>query len=92
MTDRFRFGSWIVENWSRMALPFAVVALCSLPIFANSSNLPLILTYTLLPVYMIHHYEEHAHGRFVELNNSTIGRGLEVLTRTSTFWINILEV
>jgi hypothetical protein len=41
---------------------------------------------------MIHHYEEHAHGRFVELFNSTIGRGLEVLTRTSTFWINILEV
>lgn len=92
MNGRYWLGSWIVENWSRMALPFAVLALCSLPIFLNADNLPLILLYTLLPVYMIHQYEEHAHGRFVEFFNSTIGIGHEVLTKTSAFWINILEV
>ena len=92
MNDRFRLGSWIIDSWSRMALPFAVLALCSLPIFSSPDNLPLILLYTLLPIYMIHQYEEHAHGRFVEFFNSTIGKGHEVLTKTSAFWINILEV
>jgi len=75
-----------------MALPSAVLALCSLPIFASADNLSLILLYSLLPLYMIHQYEEHAHGKFVEFFNSTIGKGREVLTKTSAFWINVLEV
>ncbi|MDP8973206.1 MAG: HXXEE domain-containing protein, partial [Actinomycetota bacterium] len=75
-----------------MALPLAVLMLGSLPIFLTADNVPLILLYTLLPLYMIHQYEEHAHGRFVAFFNSTIGQGREVLTKTSAFWINILEV
>lgn len=92
MNGSYRLGSWIVENWSRMSLPFAVLTLCSLPIFLTASNVSLILLYTLLPVYIIHQYEEHAHGRFVEFFNSTMGRGYGVLTSMSAFWINILEV
>lgn len=92
MNGEYRLGPWIVENWSRMALPFAVLALCSLPLFSGAGSRPLILLYTLLPAYMIHQYEEHAHGRFVEFFNSTIGKGHEVLTKVSAFWINILEV
>jgi Protein of unknown function with HXXEE motif len=88
----YRLTAWVVENWSRMALPFAVLALVSLPIFSGGGNVPLILLYTLLPVYMIHQYEEHANGRFVEFFNETVGRGREVLTKVSAFWINILEV
>lgn len=92
MSGGYRLTAWVVENWSRMALPFAVLALVSLPIFSGGGNLPLILLYTLLPVYMIHQYEEHARGRFVEFFNETVGRGREVLTKVSAFWINILEV
>lgn len=92
MNGSYRLGSWIVENWSRMSLPFAVLTLCSLPIFLTASNVSLILLYTLLPVYIIHQYEEHAHGRFVEFFNSAMGRGYGVLTSVSAFWINILEV
>jgi hypothetical protein len=55
-----------------MALPFAVLILCSLPIFLTANNVSLILLYTLLPLNMIHQYEVHAHGRFVEFFNSTI--------------------
>jgi hypothetical protein len=88
----YRLTAWVVENWSRMALPFAVLALVSLPLFLGGGNVPLVLLYTLLPVYMIHQYEEHAHGRFVEFFNETVGRGREVLTKVSAFWINILEV
>ena len=35
---------------------------------------------------------EHAHGRFVELENPTIGKGHGVLMKTSAFWIKVLEV
>jgi Protein of unknown function with HXXEE motif len=92
MNDRYRLRSWIIDNWSRLALPLAILALCSLPIFLTADNLPLILLYTLLPVYMIHQYEEHAHGKFVEFFNATMGKGYSVLTKVSAFWINILEV
>jgi hypothetical protein len=94
MDDGYRFGSWFVDNygWARMSLPFAVLALCSLPTFLTANNLSLILLYTLLPVYMIHQYEEHAPGRFVDFFNPTIGKEYDVLTKASAFWINILEV
>jgi hypothetical protein len=71
----YRLAAWVIENWSRMALPFAVLALVSLPVFATGENAPPVLLYTLLPVYMIHQYEEHAYGRFVEFFNETVGRG-----------------
>jgi hypothetical protein len=92
VNGRYQLGAWIVENWSRMSLPFAVLMLCSLPVFLTAGNGSLILLYTWIPVYMIHQYEEHAHGRFAEFFNSTMGRGYGVLTRASAFWINILEV
>ena len=92
MSDGYRLGPWILENWSRMALPFAVLTLCSLPVFLTGATLPLVLLYTSLPVYMIHQYEEHAHGRFVGFFNSTIGGRRRVLTKVSAFWINILGV
>ena len=94
MDDGYRVRSWFIDNynWARMSLPFAVITLCSLPIFLTANNLSLILLYTLLPVYMIHQYEEHAHGRFVEFFNSTIGKGRDLLTKVSAFWINVLEV
>ena len=58
----------------------------------TANNLSLILLYTLLPVYMIHQHEEQAHGRFVDFFNPTTGKEYDVLTKASTFWINILEV
>jgi hypothetical protein len=41
---------------------------------------------------MIHQYEEHVQGRFVDFFNRTIGKEYDVLTKISAFWINILEV
>lgn len=94
MDDGYRFRYWFVDDygWARMSLPFAVLSLCSLPVFLTANNLSLVLLYTLLPVYMIHQYEEHAHGRFVDFFNSAVGKEYDVLTRVSAFWINILGV
>lgn len=57
MSKGYRLGPWILENWSRMALPFAVLMLCSLPVLLTSDNVALVLLYTLLPLYMFHQYE-----------------------------------
>lgn len=92
MRDGYRLGPWILDNWPRMALPFAVLMLCSLPVFLTGENTPLVLLYTLLPAYMIHQYEEHAHGRFVAFFNATMGADREVLTKVSVFWINVVGV
>lgn len=92
MDDQFRLTTWFVDNWSRVALPAAIVILLSLPILQVAENRDLVLLYALLPLYMIHQFEEHARGGFVAFFNATIGRGLPVLTTVSAFWINILLV
>ena len=92
MNGRLQFRSWMLDNWARMTLPLAVLLLCSLPIFLTADNMSLILLYTMLPVYMIHQYEEHAHGRFVAFVNSVVGKGYEILTKAFAFWINVLDV
>ena len=92
MSKGYRLGPWKLENWSRMALPFAVLLLCSLPALLDSDNAALVLLYTLLPLYMLHQYEEHAHGKFVDFFNSTVGEGCPVLTKSSDFLINVLGV
>ena len=73
-------------------MPAAVLALGSLPLFLADADTSLILMYTLLPVYMIHQYEEHARGVFAAFVNSKVGQGREVLTRAGAFWINVLGV
>ena len=90
----YQLRSWLVDdyNWARLALPCALILLTSLPVVLTAENRPLILLVTLLPAYMIHQYEEHAHGRFVAFFNATICRGRDVLTPVSAFWINILDV
>ena len=92
MDDGYRWWPWLLANWSRLALFAAIVALASLPLFLDDDNRPLLLASALLPLYMIHQYEEHAHGRFVAFFNATVGQGLPVLTVVSVFWINILLV
>jgi hypothetical protein len=92
MDDGFDLPTWFVDNWSRVALPAAILILLSLPILRVEGNHALVLLYALLPLYMIHQFEEHARGRFVTDFNATIGRGYAVLTRVSAFWMNILLV
>ena len=92
MDSGYRFQSWFVDQWSRVALPCAIVILALVPVLANEENIDIVLVVTLLPVYMIHQYEEHARGRFIAFFNATAGKGHEVLTPWSIFWINIVGV
>jgi hypothetical protein len=87
----YRFQSWFFDNWSRAGLACAVVLLALLPVVMNEGNRALILLATLLPVYMLHEYEEHGQtpDRFLAFVNATVGDGYEVLTKRAAFWINI---
>lgn len=89
MDAGYSFSTWFLTQWPRAALPCAVVILALLPVLANEANRPLILLTTLLPVYMFHQYEEHAHGRFQTFFNEVIGHGKTVLTLRDIFWVNI---
>lgn len=93
MDDNYRFLSWFVDGygWARMCPPAALLLLASLPLFLDA-GLPLILAYTFLPAYMVHQYEEHAHGAFAAFANSRIAHGREMLTRAGVFWISVLGV
>lgn len=48
-----------------------------------------LLLFLHLPVYQIHQLEEHDRDRFRRYMNEKVGRGLEILTATAVFWINI---
>jgi hypothetical protein len=88
----FRFQTWIVQQWSRAALVCAVVLFALLPVLATGENRTLILAASLLPVYMIHQYEEHAHGRFIAFVNAMVGHDLPFLNLNAVFVINIVGV
>ncbi len=92
MDDGYRFQTWFLEQWSRAALPCAVVVLALLPVVANEANWPDVLLATLLPVYMFHQYEEHARGRFAAFANATLGKGYVVFTSRAIWFVNIILV
>lgn len=89
MDEAYTFRTWVLDNWMRAGLVTAIVLLALLPLFWDRSELALLLTFVLLPIYMIHQYEEHAHGRFIADTNATIGKGYPVFTPESVFVINI---
>jgi hypothetical protein len=90
--DSFRFWPWFVANWSRMALPAGIMGALTIASLLVDGNRDETLVALLLPIYMVHQYEEHAHGRFIAFVNEHVGGGLPVLTLESVFWINILCV
>jgi hypothetical protein len=89
MDEAYTFRAWVLDNWMRAGLIAAIALLALLPLFWDQDELALLLTYVLLPLYMIHQYEEHAHGRFIADTNATIGRGYPVFTPEVVLVINI---
>lgn len=92
MSEPYTFRTWVLDNWMRAGLVTAIVLIATLPALWEEGNLALLLTLALLPIYMIHQYEEHAHGRFIADANATIGKGYPVFTPESVFVINIVGV
>ncbi len=90
--DGFRFWPWFVANWARMALPAGIIGALTIASLLVDGNREEAMVALLLPIYMVHQYEEHAHGRFMAFVNRHVGGGAPILTLESIFWINILCV
>jgi len=59
------------------------------PVIVHSWLPALVVTFLLLPVYMLHQYEEHDNDRFRQFFNQTIGQGKDVLSPWVVFLTNV---
>ncbi|HVV92216.1 MAG TPA: HXXEE domain-containing protein [Hyphomicrobiales bacterium] len=67
-----------------------IMLLALMPLFAAGGwSVAFTSVFLLLPLYMLHQYEEHDADRFRLWINRTIGGGAEVLTPAAVFVINI---
>ncbi len=79
-------------NWvyGGFLMAFVLLAL-AVPLLAKAP-LALVLVYLHLPMYQLHQYEEHDADRFRTFVNSVLGKGRELLTVDSVFFINTVLV
>ena len=80
LPPRYRFADWVVHNWSRAGLLVAVLLLAIAPIIYHSSGRAVFLIYLWLPLYMLHQYEEHGQGKFLEFHQRMMPRIAPLLT------------
>ena len=92
MQKDINFYTWAINNWAKASLPIGILLLILGPFIYEGVGFEAFLVYLLLPVYMMHQYEEHAHDKFQTYVNNFIGKGKEVLSNKAIFWINILAV
>jgi hypothetical protein len=78
-----------VSCWVYGGFLAAFLLLGLMPAFTRTWELPLILVFLQLPVYMLHQLEEHDDDRFRRFINDMIGGGREVLSRGAVFVINV---
>lgn len=89
MESDYRFAGWFLRNWSRAGLPTAVILLLLSPFLIESLHFEGFLVFLLLPVYMLHQYEEHAHGRFKADVERMLPPKLGPVSNTVIFYVNI---
>lgn len=77
-------GGWVHGGGLAGLLLLAIAPLLSEP-WTDAQ----VLTFLLLPAYMLHQVEEHDNDRFRRFFNREIGKGREVLTATDVLVINV---
>jgi hypothetical protein len=79
----------LISYWVYGGFLTAFLLLGLMPVFTRFWDLPLILVYLQLPVYMLHQLEEHYDDRFRRFINHLIGGGRDVLSKGAVFVINV---
>ena len=77
----------LIRNWVYGGFLAAFLLLAFTAMLAQDWPLWLTVTWLMLPVYMLHQYEEHDNDRFRRFLNSTAGR--EALSPLAVFIINV---
>lgn len=79
----------IIVNWVYGGALAGLLLLLLTPLLTASWSEALRATFLLLPIYMLHQYEEHDNDRFRHFFNATLGKGKEVLSPTVVFITNV---
>lgn len=79
----------LFNYWMYGGFLAGIMILALMPLLADSWNTTFTAIFILLPIYMLHQYEEHDGDRFRLYINREIGNGAEVLTPAAVFVINI---
>jgi hypothetical protein len=75
--------------WTYGGFLAGIMILALMPLLASDWSPPFTAIFLLLPIYMLHQYEEHDGDRFRLYVNRMVGHGEEVLTPAAVFVINI---
>lgn len=87
-TGRYRFSQWLRHDWSQAGLIAAVLLLVSPPV-GRGAGYSALLIYLWLPAYMVHQYEEHTLGNFLEWIRRVMPRNAAFLTERKVVLINL---
>jgi hypothetical protein len=79
----------LFKYWVYGGLLAGIMILALMPLLASDWSTTFTAIFVLLPIYMLHQYEEHDGDRFRLYINRKIGNGAEVLTPAAVFVINI---
>lgn len=75
--------------WTYGGFLAGMMMLALMPLLARGWSPPFTAIFLLLPIYMLHQYEEHDGDRFRLYVNRMVGHGREVLTPVAVFVVNI---
>jgi len=79
----------LVAHWVYGGALAGVLLFVLAPLVTRSWPMALTACFLLLPVYMVHQYEEHDDDRFRRFFNETIGKGRDVLSPAAVFVTNV---
>ena len=79
----------LTTHWVYGGTLAGVLLLLLAPTLTRGWSVPLTATFLLLPLYMLHQYEEHDRDRFRLAINQLMAGGKEVLTPAAVFLINV---
>jgi hypothetical protein len=79
----------LLKYWMYGGFLAGIMLLTLMPLLASGWSTTFTAIFVLLPIYMLHQYEEHDGDHFRLYVNRTVGNGAEVLTPAAVFVINI---
>lgn len=79
----------LITNWVYGGSLAGVLLLLLAPLITHAWSPALAATFLLLPIYMVHQYEEHDDDRFRRFLNAHLGKGRDVLSPAAVFIINV---
>lgn len=82
----------LAANWVYGGALAGLLLLALSPLLTEGWGQAGTLAFLVLPVYMLHQYEEHDADRFRRFVNRVLAGGAEALSLAAVFWINIAGV